>query len=187
MPVIENLKLFELMVTDGNMWNNNLIHNLVGREEAIKILKTPLFETLQVDKRVWKYEKNGIYSVRSAYRYCKEEAIDTNHIKAQENWKLLWKLQIPLRVKRYLWRLCRRCVPTRKRLIEKGIHCQDYCEVFREEVEDDKHLVLYCPKSIECWGLNGLWPTIQHVVTANVSCISIIFSLFQVLNQDHHN
>lgn len=50
------------MVYDGEQhWNTNLVHTVVGVEEVEKVLKTFVFETVQVDKIVWKFEKNDMY------------------------------------------------------------------------------------------------------------------------------
>jgi hypothetical protein len=43
------------------MFNKNIV---------VKILNTPLFEQVQQERMVWKAEKHGHYSVRSAYRLC---------------------------------------------------------------------------------------------------------------------
>lgn len=32
------------------------------------------------DKLVWKVKKNGVYSVKSAYRLCVEDLVDTPHL-----------------------------------------------------------------------------------------------------------
>lgn len=85
MPIIENLKLFDLIDTNGKLLNSHLIHNLVGKAEAEKVLKTPLFAVVQVDKIVCKFEKNGMYTIRGAYRNCVEKAIETNHLRVREN------------------------------------------------------------------------------------------------------
>jgi hypothetical protein len=41
--------------------------------DAYEILKTQPIRTIEEDVVAWAYEKNGMYTVRSAYRLLKEE------------------------------------------------------------------------------------------------------------------
>jgi hypothetical protein len=50
------------------------------------------------DIPIWKHNRNGIYSAKSAYYHLKEVIIDNNHLKVEGNWKKLWKLCIPKKV-----------------------------------------------------------------------------------------
>lgn len=70
MPIVENFKFSDLIDTNGKLLDSHLIHNLVGEAEAEKVLKTPLFAVVQVDKIVCKFEKNGMNTVRGAYPNC---------------------------------------------------------------------------------------------------------------------
>ncbi|XP_058767513.1 uncharacterized protein LOC131641227 [Vicia villosa] len=121
--VVDNLKVSDLMTHNGKDWNHGLINALVGEESAHKIQNTPLFTAVHKDKLLWKHESNGKLSVRSAYRYCINDAIDTSHLRIKESWNLLWNIKAPPRVKNFMWRLCRDCVPTRRRLLDKGVNC----------------------------------------------------------------
>lgn len=56
----------------------------------------------------------------------------------------------PPRVKNFMWRLCKDCVPTRRRLLDKGINCPSNCVYCRDGEENNYHLFLQCPKSIDC-------------------------------------
>ncbi|XP_058766293.1 uncharacterized mitochondrial protein AtMg00310-like [Vicia villosa] len=78
--MVENLKVSDLINPKGKHWKLNLIYLLVGGEVTQNIINTPLFEAVHEDKMVWNLEKNGIFSVRSAYRYCVNEAINTSHL-----------------------------------------------------------------------------------------------------------
>lgn len=82
---MENLRVSDLMSTTGKYWNYNFIYALIGGGEATKVLNAPLFEVDHVDKLLWKLEKNGRFSMCSAYRYCIGDAIDTSHLMIDEN------------------------------------------------------------------------------------------------------
>jgi len=62
-------------------WNEPLVKYLYDIEVVQLILQTPLFHQVIEDTLVWKLEKNGQYSVRSAYRLCVENFVDKFHIR----------------------------------------------------------------------------------------------------------
>lgn len=68
-----------------------------------KALNTPFFEAIHEDKLVWRFKNNGRFLIRSAYRYCIKDIIDTSYLSISENWELLWKIKALLRVKNFLW------------------------------------------------------------------------------------
>lgn len=84
-PVITRLKDADLMSSNSKSWSPDLILLLVGRVAANKVFHTLLFEVVHMDRLIWMFEGNGNYSVRSAYRYCINEVIDTSHLTADGN------------------------------------------------------------------------------------------------------
>lgn len=88
-PIVDNLNVSELLISNGKQWNSNLIYTLVGGGDAAKVLKSPLFEVVQIDKLVWNFEKNVRFSVHSVYRYCIKDVIDSCHIRIGEKWELI--------------------------------------------------------------------------------------------------
>jgi hypothetical protein len=61
------------------------------------VLHTPLYDQVIQDRLFWKSERNGCYSVRSAYRLCVEELIDVSHLRCPGNWQNIWRLKVPPR------------------------------------------------------------------------------------------
>ncbi|XP_058779420.1 uncharacterized protein LOC131653326 [Vicia villosa] len=97
-PMISRLKFSDLMQPNVKQWSTNLIYSLVGEGIAEIVLNTPLFGVVQEDKIVWKLERNGDYSVPSAYRFCINEAINTSHLRIADNWDLIWNIKTPPKV-----------------------------------------------------------------------------------------
>jgi len=44
-------------------------------------------------------------------------------------------------------------IPTCRRLIMKGIHCEDTCVIFYVMVESHIHIFFVCLKALDCWTL----------------------------------
>ena len=69
-----------LIDQNAKVWNEQLVLQLFATKTAQNILNTPLHQQVQMDKLVWKAEKNGFYSVRSAYRICIEDIINNDQL-----------------------------------------------------------------------------------------------------------
>jgi hypothetical protein len=52
-----------------------------------------------------------------------EVIVDNNHLKEEGNWRKLWKLKVPTKVKIFLSRALEGCLPVKERLIRKGVQC----------------------------------------------------------------
>jgi hypothetical protein len=100
---------------------------------------------------IWKYDKKGMYWVKSAYRVCVDIMIDRNEWKVDGGWNKLRGLAIPPKVKHFTWRLGRDCLPNRQRLSSKGVDCQENCVVCQTYTEYNWHLFLCCNDSTSCW------------------------------------
>ncbi|KAK2355233.1 WEB family protein [Trifolium repens] len=81
--VVDTLMVSDIMSQEDKCWNVPLITSTFEPYSAAKILNTPLYSSVTEDRRLWRAEQNGEYSVRSAYRLCTQELIDTSHLHAQ--------------------------------------------------------------------------------------------------------
>jgi hypothetical protein len=89
---------------------------------------------------------------RSAYRLCVQELLDTSHLKMHGEWKLIWKIQCPPRVKNLLWRICRRCIPTRASLQQKGVNCTTNCALCNTMLK----IAIMCSSIVQAVGMYGV-------------------------------
>src|SRR4030067_946497 len=153
--------------------------------EARFIVSTPLLEQVETDKLVCKAEKNGIYSVKSAYRLCVDDLVDISHLKRPGFWSGIWRLKVPPKVKNLLWRMCRGCLPTRVRLQDKGVNFPVDCVMCDGPLEDLEHVCFLCPFSVQVWQQTGLWHDIQHAMNSSSSASDTIFAILQKLSDEH--
>ncbi|MCI12237.1 polynucleotidyl transferase ribonuclease H fold [Trifolium medium] len=96
--MMDNMTVSDLLLDNEKCWNTQLVHDIFGNDTATRVLKTPLINSVATDKIVWRYEKNGIYYVKSVYRYCVEDAIDSSHLTAPGQWSLIWKAKAPPKI-----------------------------------------------------------------------------------------
>ncbi|XP_042964631.1 uncharacterized protein LOC122298851 [Carya illinoinensis] len=102
------------------------------------------------DELVWKHEKNGQFSVRSAYRLFLTDAASNQEgeVSSREDqttmWRKIWKMQVPTRVKIFVWRVCKEGLPSLKNLLFKKVVTDVMCPWCRQEEEDTNHALLNC-------------------------------------------
>jgi hypothetical protein len=61
---------------------------MFDQHSVVRMLATYLYPSIIVDRRLWRGESKGDYSVKSAYRLCVQELIDTSHLRVNGNWNL---------------------------------------------------------------------------------------------------
>ena len=87
------------------------------------IASIPLSTRRQVDFWAWHYEKTGVFTVRSAYRMLvsnrekRTDWIEHNPGRSdcsaeRKEWTDIWQVQVPSKVRQFLWRLARQSIPT---------------------------------------------------------------------------
>lgn len=163
-------------------WNESVVRQVFSEDLAAKILNTPLFEQVQHDTLLWKAEKNGRYSVRSAYRLCVNELVDLSHLHKLGYWTGIWKLKTPLKVKNLIWRMCRGCLPTRVRLLDKGVQFPTQCVSCDSNHEDLSHVFFECSFAVQVCSTAGLWHETQGALASSTSAIEAIFALLHSLS-----
>ncbi|PNX68328.1 hypothetical protein L195_g056107, partial [Trifolium pratense] len=57
----------DLIDEHTRQWNRSLIFNFFTNDEALKIVSTPLSISLPADNINWRWEKDGLYSVRNCW------------------------------------------------------------------------------------------------------------------------
>lgn len=81
--------------------------------------------------------------------------LDISHFSVLGNWKALWNLSFPNKVKVFfLWRLQSRGVP-----------CPCSCCFCESNIENDWHCFIGCSHVIDCWRDTGLWHQIQGAMS----------------------
>ena len=176
---VRDFKVHNLMSEYGKVWNAPLIRKVFSNDIAEAILNTPLFEQVQNDRLIWKAERNGCYTVRRAYRLCVEELVDVSHLLRPGNWRDIWRLKIPPKVKHLVWRMCRGCLTTGVRLQDKGVSCPTNCASCNDNYDDLNHLLFECPLAIQVWNSAGIWQDVQSAAMNSDSAVNTIFYLLQ--------
>ncbi|MCI05031.1 ribonuclease H protein, partial [Trifolium medium] len=119
-----------------------------------------LFEQVQPnsnisDKRRWKPNSVGLFSVSSAYE-AQQNRIEAAAIDplTKAALKMLWLNNVPSKVSIFGWRLLLGKLPTREALYRKGIitnNIERSCLFCHKEEEDIKHIFFNCSIIMQVW------------------------------------
>ncbi|GAU23034.1 hypothetical protein TSUD_336820 [Trifolium subterraneum] len=147
------------------------------KDVAERILETSLVNSVREDKVVWEEERNGCYSVKSGYKLAMRHIIGSDKYHEVGNWNGIWKAQAPHKARHLLWRLCRGCLPTRSRLLERRVECTLICPVCDEEIEDELHIFFRCAVARDSWCAAGLSSVLHNVAYQQTNAMDRIFAV----------
>ncbi|XP_074293711.1 uncharacterized protein LOC141620847 [Silene latifolia] len=118
-PGFEGMMVARLLNDGGGAWNEQLIDNIFLGFEGTWIKNIRLSENAIDDDWFWSAEKDGVFSVKSAYRLL-VGGFDSLEVGGASNWERekwlwarLWKIPVWPRVKLFFWQLCSEALTTR--------------------------------------------------------------------------
>lgn len=168
LEAVKDLVVSDLMIQGTRQWNKHLIYALLPQRYDT-ILQLPLFDEFEEDRRIWKYTNDGIYFVKSVYRSIMEQARNHQQFQIEGDWMNIWSLNVPHKVRVFLWRVCRDCIPTKIQLESRDIDCSSIRLFCQQDLENSFHCFFKCPGSISVWEKEGLWCKIEPHLTCRIS------------------
>jgi hypothetical protein len=149
------------MNDEGTAWEIDTIRAFFHEDLAETILLVPISRLGGDDFVSWKHDKQGQYTVRSAYNLARTSSFFSEHTLAgrgsgsdrsgkEKLWKYVWKIQDPNKMKIVLWRMIHDCLPTGHQLVTHHIPANDQC-MFCGQMEKVEHLFLLCPYARAVW------------------------------------
>ncbi|KAH9734279.1 putative reverse transcriptase/RNA-dependent DNA polymerase [Citrus sinensis] len=125
----------------------DLISSTFNERDRNLILNIPLSQRNEEDVWYWLANTSGVYSVKSAYRLLLGEVSDV----AGNMWRKIWKLEVPAKVRNFVWRAASNVLPTAVNLRSKHVSLNDLCLVGNFDKEIVLHLLVDCPFARTCW------------------------------------
>ncbi|XP_040993121.1 uncharacterized protein LOC121239848 [Juglans microcarpa x Juglans regia] len=145
---------------NSRRWKEELVRMIFEEEEANLILSIPISRGRAMDRLIWEPEKNGKYSIKSAYlmELRERERINGESFevdKEAELWKQLWRLEVPGTVNQFLWKVANNILPTNLNLWKKSIVKESNCPIRLMDVESVMHAIWNCPAASDVWAKEG--------------------------------
>ncbi|CDY17870.1 BnaC04g03490D [Brassica napus] len=149
-----NLTVKDLILPNGSDWNRALIKQILPHEEAT-ILSIKPRKSGAPDKMVWLGTSSGVYTTKSGYL----KAMEDGNVQTQTptaigiDWNNnVWKLQVPPKIKLFLWKIFQGALPVGDRLASRNILVDTVCKSY-SNVESINHLFLHCDVAYKVWNL----------------------------------
>lgn len=101
---------------------------------------------------------NGVFLVRSAYRMLVETKMlegrpaNSNNERESKLWDKLWKVEMPSKVKIFLWRLAHQSIPTANVRHHRNMSTSSTCGLCGAE-DSWQHSLLHCTVARCVWAL----------------------------------
>ncbi|KAG2306143.1 hypothetical protein Bca52824_025891 [Brassica carinata] len=113
------------------------------------------------DSWVWKYNRSGIYTVKTGYDLafslnkkelirCHKEKPSLNPLKAQ-----VWNMQTPSKLKVFLWKVLYGALSVVDALQDRGMKCDPVCQTCGMDGESINHVLFSCILARQVWAYSG--------------------------------
>ena len=130
----------------------------------MEIQQLPLPRLSSRDVLVWKENNSQKFIVKSAYQvaqWMKEQSrVEHSGMVVDRGiWRRLWSVNVPPKVRMFVWRACSNILPTRDNLHRRKTKIDPQCEFCCQQLEFAAHLLWECPFARNVWAL--CWGKIQ--------------------------
>ncbi|CAI0405846.1 unnamed protein product [Linum tenue] len=146
-------KVRELINPDTRQWDTTLLAACLDKEMEEAVHSIPLRDTTEQDIQIWASSRNGEFVVKDAYR-CWVEQENKDHGRtvpdAAPVWKKIWKLNVPPKVRHFLWRFAKDSLPTGVKVSAHNPRWSDRCP-FCDQVETQAHTFGDCEWGRRIW------------------------------------
>ncbi|KAM2407139.1 hypothetical protein ACFX1X_026359 [Malus domestica] len=124
----------------------------MAEAEFEAILETHIGDPRLWDKLVWPYEKKGTYLVKSSYHWAltrnqsqRSLNLHTSATIPSTLWKIVWNLEIPPKLKCFMWKTLHAAIATMANLYQRRSSPSPLCLLCKSHEESSEHLFLQCP------------------------------------------
>ncbi|KAK2639750.1 hypothetical protein Ddye_027545 [Dipteronia dyeriana] len=141
-PVLGIEAKVSILITSSGNWDVKCLKHHLCNEYVDSILKIPTGSNRTADTMLWHYEGNGRYTVKSGYwlGYKLMEGPRTSNVNSSSQWWIfLWNLNVPLKVKIFIWKACFDWIPTAPNLARRRVPVRDRCPMCKKEFDSTLH------------------------------------------------
>ncbi|XP_075636927.1 uncharacterized protein LOC142609203 [Castanea sativa] len=155
--LVEDLAVSDFSDPELHLWRRDMIMGMFHSEDVEAIFRIPLSRRSVPDSILWLHNKNGKFSVKSAYKLARQIQLHGDRAETSSGcarkkiWPVLWKLKIPNKVKIFGWRACHDILPTSYNLSRRRIITEDKCQLCTKEVETTVHALWECAVVQDVW------------------------------------
>ncbi|XP_074351807.1 uncharacterized protein LOC141690954 [Apium graveolens] len=135
-----NEVISSLFCPNEKKWNHSLIKDHFLKEDADVILAVHIPQRDITDRMVWTRFNSGVYNTKSGYHHWFNKHFWFGTADQCVRCKKVWHLQVPHKVKVFIWRFCRNVIHVRRRLSARGARVPITCPICLNDIEHMTHL-----------------------------------------------
>ncbi|KAF4399186.1 hypothetical protein G4B88_023780 [Cannabis sativa] len=154
--VTQNGVVIRMFQVHNRCWDSDVVKDFFSPTDAAIILGIPIDQSGDVNSWYWAAEKNGFYSVRSAYNLFQDQKHHSANTVSNKFWKILWTLKVPPKAKDLVWRAASNCLATKRNLCIKKVLVESNCPMCDVFAETEWHLLVACDFAWSCFNVAGL-------------------------------
>ncbi|KAK1568237.1 hypothetical protein Q3G72_022047 [Acer saccharum] len=150
-----DLRVSDLIARNHMDWDHSKLNQFLLPIDRSIVTSIPISTSGGQDFLSWHYDKAGRYSVKSGYRLAILETIresSSNVSLTKKWWNTLWRLNIPPKVRVFMWRACLNALPSLTNLWSRKVVEERSCVRCLSAIESSEHALFWCPESRKVWG-----------------------------------
>ena len=153
-----SLRVSDLFDPCTKQWHTHVLHTNFMQSTVEDIQRIDLRDTQSKDELLWKENKKGIFSVKTAYQVAirqqqQEQGEPSSTRDVRRMWNRIWQLHIPPKVRNFVWRACSDILPTRTNLCRRKVPLDPVCGICQKQNETVAHALWSCPMARNVWAL----------------------------------
>ncbi|XP_063941456.1 uncharacterized protein LOC135149621 [Daucus carota subsp. sativus] len=178
---LKDKRVVNLLDESKKAWDEDLLQDICNERDRELIRKIPIPRSSKVDSWFLFCDDKGEFSVKTCYRLIRgeRECLDKMF------WKKLWGLNLPGKVTNFLWRSCRKVLPTAAALRVKHVNISAVCSWCQSGMEDDRRVLFQCNFSREFWEKVGLADVVKVVPGDTV--MSLLKRVFRIGRKEQYS
>ncbi|KAM1125432.1 hypothetical protein ACFX2B_040231 [Malus domestica] len=147
---------FYWAVLNGSLLLKNGIFNPIERE-LNEIKEIQIRDPSCNDRLIWPLEKMGVYMVKLGYHWTHDKESNRNQSSSLmasiscQVWKCIWKLETPLKILTFMWRVLHRALATRLAFFKIRVVASPLCLICNEQEETMEHMFFLYPWVEPVW------------------------------------
>ncbi|KAL5789913.1 hypothetical protein ACOSQ2_004801 [Xanthoceras sorbifolium] len=179
MAPVEDFKVAYLISPSSHSWDLAKLDQVFVAADRDSILEIPLSLGDCADSLIWHFDKSGEYSVKSGYRVAAQDKLSLSGSSSSPDskwWLALWNLNIPPKIKIFIWRVCHNAIPSLCNLCSRKIVVDPCCSRCGDAPESSAHAHFWCSSVRPIWESTVFWAVLN--LQRHISCFDLILWVF---------
>ncbi|KAL5775011.1 hypothetical protein ACOSP7_012568 [Xanthoceras sorbifolium] len=166
---VEDFKVASLISPSSHSWDLAKLDQVFVAVDRDSIMEIPLSLGDCADSLIWHFDKTGEYSEKLSLS-------GSSSSPDSKWWLALWNLNIPPKIKIFIWRVCHNAIPSLCNLCSRKIVVDPCCSRCGDAPESSAHALFWCSSVRPIWESSVFWDVLN--LQRHISCFDLILWVF---------